>query len=238
MNVVDKCVTYCQQGYEKGIDSVAALSSRDLALAVAVGFTGGFFPIPGATTPPCMLLAFLARLPAAGHVVVQIINFSLTLFELLSVPYSACLGKAILEWQFDDQASCRKDIRNIVGAIQDKGLMVVPSYLWSFLQACVAWALFAPVVFVLVYIVSQAITQQVRGAQGLGHSSNRQRKRSDLEGIVVDSSGSPPSSPKQNAHQRRMATPAKPRADTATTQSEQVVFSSPVIDWASKAKKA
>jgi hypothetical protein len=48
-----------------------SLSPHHLALAMAVGMMGGLFPIPFCSTPPCLLLAFLVRLPAAGHIVVQ-----------------------------------------------------------------------------------------------------------------------------------------------------------------------
>eukprot|EP00730_Choanoeca_flexa_P016458 TRINITY_DN7776_c0_g1_i1.p1 TRINITY_DN7776_c0_g1~~TRINITY_DN7776_c0_g1_i1.p1 ORF type:complete len:189 (+),score=22.85 TRINITY_DN7776_c0_g1_i1:171-737(+) len=149
---------YIKRLFHKSKNAVISLSPHELSLSIAVGLTGALFPFPGMTTPPCLLLGFIAQIPAAGHVVVQLINFSMTVFQLLCIPYLACLGEALLKADLENQDECRAKLSDIVGTVSREGMRSIGSYLSAIATACVCWLMLLPAAFSLVYLGMRVFT--------------------------------------------------------------------------------
>eukprot|EP01147_Barroeca_monosierra_P003077 gene3077-5854_t len=141
------------------------LTPHQIGIVLAIGIIGGLFPVPGLTTIPCIALATLARLPATGHIVVQGINFSMTILNLLSVPYFACLGEAL--WASNvihfDYRECVSEKVAVVGQAKDAPLATLRAFATAFLLAIFAWAIsFLPVAGPLLYLIGSGLSQSFR----------------------------------------------------------------------------
>eukprot|EP00469_Lotharella_globosa_P004021 CAMPEP_0167793920 /NCGR_PEP_ID=MMETSP0111_2-20121227/13502_1 /TAXON_ID=91324 /ORGANISM="Lotharella globosa, Strain CCCM811" /LENGTH=164 /DNA_ID=CAMNT_0007687239 /DNA_START=20 /DNA_END=514 /DNA_ORIENTATION=+ len=69
------------------------MTPHSLSLAVAVGFVGGLFPVPGATTIVTGILCGIFR---ANLAVAQALNFLVTPLEFLLMPAFFRLGELVL----------------------------------------------------------------------------------------------------------------------------------------------
>jgi len=75
------------------------MTPHSLSLAVAVGFVGGLFPVPGATTIVTGILCGVFR---ANLAVAQMLNFLVTPLEFLLMPAFLRLGELILMIDSDE----------------------------------------------------------------------------------------------------------------------------------------
>ncbi|EGD73689.1 hypothetical protein PTSG_05397 [Salpingoeca rosetta] len=141
------------------------LSVHQIGIAVAVGIVGGFFPIPGLTTLPCLLLSTLGRLPTAGHIVVQALNLALAIPNLVTVPHFACFGEALWHGQLFSfhYRECIADTVAVVAQAKDAPVATIQRFAIAFLLGALAWAIvFLPVMFPFAYYTSTIVARFLR----------------------------------------------------------------------------
>jgi len=122
------------------------VSAEALALSIAVGITGGVFPIPGVTTLVCGVFIYLFKLNVAAC---QLVNFLLTPLELALVLPFIRLGELIFNVSdplpFSPQEFATLLSEGFFGSLSLLG--------GSFLRAVAAWALVSVLATFLLYFV-------------------------------------------------------------------------------------
>jgi hypothetical protein len=124
-----------------------------LALSVAFGLILGTIPVLGATTTLCIVAAFFFGL---NHIAIQTINYiAYPLQLLLLIPFIR-----IGEWLFRKPMT-PLNLTTILEQFQISIKIALEKYLYLGLMGMVAWALIAPVAFVIIYWISKATMEKL-----------------------------------------------------------------------------
>lgn len=128
------------------------VSPHKLAQSVAFGMVLGTFPVLGPTTALCILAAAIFKL---NHVAIQTINYvAYPLQFALFIPFYR-MG----EWIFSAEPIAI-DIPMIIQEFNVDFMMALKKYAISALMAIVAWMLFSPVFFTILYFSSLKLFQR------------------------------------------------------------------------------
>ncbi len=128
------------------------VSPHKLAQSVAFGMVLGTLPVIGPTTALCVIAAAIFKL---NHVAIQTINYVAypVQFALLIPFYRAG------EWIFGAEPIAI-DIPMILQEFNVDFMIALKKYAVSALMACVAWLLFSPVFFGILYYSSLKLFQR------------------------------------------------------------------------------
>ena len=143
------------------------LSSRELALTLALGITLGTIPVIGITTIACTLAALALKLNLP---VIQLVNYVAYPLQLaLIVPYFY-LGNFIFSAQrtFDSAM-----LENILSAGQYKETFML--LIDSTIYAVGAWLIMSPILFAILYIGSKPVLLRINTVSSRHGSHARKR---------------------------------------------------------------
>ncbi len=138
-------VAYLKQG----------LSPHELALTIALGVIVGMFPVQGASTLLCLLIAFLLRL---NPVVIQLANYaSIPLMLLTIVPFYT-IGNQLFS-PIDNNWNTEE----IICLFRSGYVSALQTFSGYIFYAVLTWLFFAPVGTAILYFLALA------GLRGIKH---------------------------------------------------------------------
>lgn len=129
------------------------LSVRRLSASIATGAAVGTSPLIGTTTFTCSLLALAFRL---NPVVTLTANYAVYPLQLFMIFPLASVGGRFTGWQ-----NLPFDPRRLDELIRTRGWQTIEPLAGTFGNAFLAWLLWAPVVFSLVYLGSGAFLRRL-----------------------------------------------------------------------------
>lgn len=137
--IYDPLLTQLKQG----------VSPEKLAQSVAFGIVLGSVPVIGITTSLCLLAAAIFRL---NHVAIQTVNYLVYPIQIaLIIPFLR-MG----EWMFS-VAPANLDIKLMIYEFRHEFMNSVERYGMTALRGVAAWAIVAPVSFLLIFFFSKII---------------------------------------------------------------------------------
>lgn len=129
------------------------LSVRRLSASIATGAAVGTSPLIGTTTITCSALTLLFRL---NPVVTLTVNYAVYPLQLLMIFPFASVGGRVTGWQ-----NLPFDPRRLGELIRTRGWQTIEPLAGTFGNAFLAWLLWAPAVFLLVYLGSGAFLRRL-----------------------------------------------------------------------------
>ncbi|MEO5762071.1 MAG: DUF2062 domain-containing protein [Vicinamibacteria bacterium] len=135
-------------------------STRQLALAVAIGVTFGVFPIMGASIPCCFLAALILRAPQP---LTHAVNYAVYPLQIPLIFAFVRLGEWILgapNVSFSPTEVLDLARSNLPKFIEEFGL--------TCLHAMLAWVLFAPAIFLGTFLSIRPLIVRLRRNQVSG----------------------------------------------------------------------
>lgn len=126
---------------------------RALTITCATGVVIAVFPTLGATTLLCLLAGLIWKL---NQPILQAINYALAPLQLLMIPVFLKLGA----WLCRVPAVSINPQTIISEFWADPGKFFV-DYGWAGLQAILAWALVAPLIFLLMCLVMKIVITKI-----------------------------------------------------------------------------
>lgn len=125
------------------------MSPPKLAQSVAFGMVLGTLPVVGATTSLCVIAAAVFKL---NHVAIQTINYVAYPIQFaLLIPYFR-----IGEWIFGAEPIAI-DIQMILQEFNVDFMIALKKYAMTALMGTVAWLLFSPLIYAILYFSSLKI---------------------------------------------------------------------------------
>lgn len=129
------------------------LSVRRLAASIATGAAVGTSPLIGTTTLTCSALALVFRL---NPVVTLTVNYAVYPLQLAMIFPFAAAGGRITGW-----SNLPFDPRRMSDMIRTRGWQTLEPLAGTFGNAFLAWLVWAPAVFFLVYFGSTAFLRRL-----------------------------------------------------------------------------
>lgn len=129
------------------------LSVRRLAASIATGATVGTSPLIGTTTLTCSLLMFALRL---NPVITLTVNYAVYPLQLIMIFPLAAIGGRVTGWK-----NLPFDPRSLSDLIRTNGWGTLEPLAGTFGNAFLAWLLWAPAAYLVVYLGSSAFLRRL-----------------------------------------------------------------------------
>jgi hypothetical protein len=133
------------------------ITVQELSLSLAIGITGGLWPVPMTSFVGCTILQILFRVKPAFAVIIQACNFAVTPVELFLFPKFIFYGETLLgvNEHFDASQLIPSLQKNLMGTLRNAS--------GSLCYGILAWCAFAPVgVFMLYFLFLQVVPTCLR----------------------------------------------------------------------------
>ena len=149
------------------------ITAQELSLSLAIGITGGLWPVPMTSFVGCTILQILFRVKPAFAVIIQACNFLVTPLELLLFPKFIRYGENLLGAQDHFDAS------QLIPSLQKDMFGTLRGASGSLIYGILAWCAFAPIgVLTLYFLFLQVVPRCLRKAKGKGRASVVSQKKS------------------------------------------------------------
>lgn len=149
------------------------ITAQELSLSLAIGITGGLWPVPMTSFVGCTLLQILFRVKPAFAVIIQACNLIVTPLELFLFPKFIRYGENILG------VNDHFDASQLIPSLQRDMLGTLQGASGSLVYGILAWCAFAPIgVFILYFLFLQIVPRCLRKAKSQGQASAVAHKKS------------------------------------------------------------
>mmetsp|Transcript_31314 Transcript_31314/g.55034 ORF Transcript_31314/g.55034 Transcript_31314/m.55034 type:complete len:218 (+) Transcript_31314:98-751(+) len=143
------------------VASATTMTPHSLAMAVAVGMSGGLFPIPGLTSVVTMTLGLLvgANLAAA-----QVVNVMSTPIEISFITLFLRLGELVMSVPNEQ----KMHIRKFPAAVQEDFSGALRQFRYALLYAAIGWSVAVVPIFLFGYTLARLVVRLfVKGARAM-----------------------------------------------------------------------